>query len=151
MPPLRERKDDILLLVNHFVEKYSKSMGREIRRVSTPAINMLTAYHWPGNVRELENCIEHAILLANNGVIHGHDLPPTLQMPEMLNEKSKQASMKSTIMVVEKDMIVDSLKRSNGNICAAARELGITGRMVRYKIEKLGIDYQKLFKKKKKS
>jgi Nif-specific regulatory protein len=151
IPPLRERKDDILLLVNHFLEKYSKIMGRNIRRVSTPAINMLTAYHWPGNVRELENCIEHAMLLANNGVIHGHDLPPTLQMPDMIGENTPQTSMKATVMVVERDMIVDALKRSNGNICAAARELGITGRMVRYKIEKLGIDYQKLFKKKKKS
>ena len=82
LPPLRERKDDILLLADHFVARYSKKMGKEVRRISTPAINMMFAYHWPGNVRELENCIEYAVLLSNDGVIHGHNLPPTLQLPE---------------------------------------------------------------------
>ena len=82
LPPLRDRKDDILLLADHFVEKYSEQMGKIVRRISTPAINMMFAYHWPGNVRELENCIEHAVLLTTDGVIHGHNLPPTLQMPE---------------------------------------------------------------------
>ena len=53
-------------------------MGKDVRRISTPAINMMLAYHWPGNVRELENCIEYAVLLSNDGVIHGHSLPPTL-------------------------------------------------------------------------
>ena len=82
MPPLRERRDDILLLADHFVAKYAEKMGKEVRRISTPAINMMFAYHWPGNVRELENCIEYAVLLSSDGVIHGHNLPPTLQMPE---------------------------------------------------------------------
>ena len=79
LPPLRERKDDILLLTDFFVEQYSKKMGKEVRRISTPAINMMVSYHWPGNVRELENCIERAVLLSSDGVIHGHHLPPTLQ------------------------------------------------------------------------
>ena len=82
LPPLRDRKDDILLLADHFVEKYAEKMGKNVRRISTAAINMMFAYHWPGNVRELENCIEHAVLLTGDGVIHGHNLPPTLQMPE---------------------------------------------------------------------
>ena len=79
LPPLRDRKDDILLLADFFVEHYSKKMTKDVRRISTPAINMMVAYHWPGNVRELENCIERAVLLSNDGVIHGHHLPPTLQ------------------------------------------------------------------------
>ena len=66
LPPLRERKDDILLLADHFVAKYAKKMGKDVRRISTPAINMMLAYHWPGNVRELENCIEYAVLLSND-------------------------------------------------------------------------------------
>ena len=74
--------DDILLLADHFVAKYARKMGKDVRRISTPAINMMLAYHWPGNVRELENCIEYAVLLSSDGVIHGHNLPPTLQMPE---------------------------------------------------------------------
>ena len=75
-------RDDILLLADHFVAKYASKMGKDVRRISTPAINMMFAYHWPGNVRELENCIEYAVLLSSDGVIHGHNLPPTLQMPD---------------------------------------------------------------------
>ncbi len=149
LPPLRNRKSDILQLANFFVEKYAGKTGKTITRISTPAINMLLAYHWPGNVRELENCIEYATLIANNGVIHGHDLPPTLQMPEQLGSPT-QGSLKSRIASMERDMIVDSLKRCRGNISAAARELGITERMVRYKIQNLAIDYNKLFGRKKK-
>ena len=82
LPPLRDRRSDILLLADHFVARYAAKLGKEVRRISTPAINMMLAYHWPGNVRELENCIEYAMLLSNDGAIHGHHLPPTLQMPE---------------------------------------------------------------------
>ena len=82
IPPLRERRTDILLLADYFVERYSRASGRVVRRISTPAIDMLMAYHWPGNVRELENCIERAVLLSDDEVIHGHHLPPTLQTAE---------------------------------------------------------------------
>ena len=79
MPPLRERKTDILLLADYFLEKYAKENHKDIRRFSTPAIDMLMQYHWPGNVRELENCIERAVLVCEEGVIHSYHLPPTLQ------------------------------------------------------------------------
>src|SRR5687767_12294032 len=79
VPPLRERKSDLLLLADHFLQKYAKEHGRDIRRISTPAIDMLTSYHWPGNVRELENVIERAVLICDGAVVHGHHLPPTLQ------------------------------------------------------------------------
>ena len=144
LPPLRERRGDILLLADAFVEKYAEKMKKKVRRISTPTINMLMAYHWPGNVRELENCIEHAVLLSNDEVIHAYNLPPTLQTP-LKPTAVQQNSLKSRIQLIEKDMIVDALKRSNGNVAAAARELGYTARMVRYKIRNLGIDYEKLF------
>ena len=79
MPPLRERKTDVLLLADYFLEKYAVENHKEILRFSTPAIDMLMDYHWPGNVRELENCIERAVLLCEEGVIHSYHLPPTLQ------------------------------------------------------------------------
>ena len=79
MPPLRERKTDILLLADYFLEKYARENNKDIRRFSTPSIDMMMAYHWPGNVRELENCIERAVLLCEEGVIHSYHLPPTLQ------------------------------------------------------------------------
>lgn len=144
--PLRKRKTDILQLANFFVEKHAKSIGKPVRRLSTPAINMLTAYHWPGNVRELENCIEHAVLVTANETIKGQDLPPTLQFPELI-ETEEAISLKARVEVVERDCIVDALKRYRGNVTAAARELGITARMVRYKIENLGIPAPENFKK----
>lgn len=149
LPPLRARKDDILLLTNFFIQKYSEQMKVEIRRISTPAINMLMAYHWPGNVRELENTIEYAVLMGKEDrVIHGHDLPPTLQTPVAISATgSIKHTLKARVAMLERDLIVDSLKRHNGTISAAARELGITERMVRYKIQNLDIDYETLFKK----
>lgn len=138
LPALHERKDDILLLADHFVSKYAESMGKTVRRISTNAINMMLAYHWPGNVRELENCIEHAVLLCDSDVVQGYMLPPTLQMPE---ERSVPVgSLKARMELLEKDMLIDSLKRHQGNCAAAARELGITARMVRYKVQNLKLE-----------
>ena len=144
--PLRHRKSDILLLANFFVNKHNGRLGKEVKRISTPTINMLTSYHWPGNVRELENCIEYAILTTSNPTIKGQDLPPTLQFPDM-SESEEAASLKERIEVVERDCIVDALKRYHGNVTAASRELGITARMVRYKIKNLDIPDPASFKK----
>jgi Nif-specific regulatory protein len=144
LPPLRERKDDLLLLADHLVKRYGRKLDKPIHRISTMAINMMLAYHWPGNVRELENCLEYAVLLSTDGVIHGHHLPPTLQTPDAAQEPALGA-LRDRIAVLEKDAIVDALKRTEGNVAAAARDLGITPRMVRYKISRLGIEYRQLF------
>ena len=146
VPPLRERRDDIMPLADHFIAKYAAKLDRPVRRISTSAINMMYAYHWPGNVRELENCIEHAVLMSRDSVIHAYDLPPTLQTPETTDAASPQ-KLKSRVGLLERDMIVDSLKRNEGSIRCAAGELGITERMIRYKIKKLGIEYRRLFQK----
>jgi len=148
LPPLRERRSDILLLANHFVKKYAEKIGNPVTRISTSAINMLMCYHWPGNVRELENSIEHAVLLCTDSVIYGRHLPPTLQTPSRADSTSESGGMQAAISQLERDMITDSLKRNRGNIAAAARELQITGRMVRYKIEKLEIAFEKFAKRK---
>ena len=142
LPPLRERRDDILLLADYFVEQYSKKMGRDVRRISTPAINMMVAYHWPGNVRELENCIERAVLLSTDSVIHAHHLPPTLQTSDA-SDTIGTGSFKERVGLFERDLIVDALKRSNGSLAATARDLGSTARIIRYKVRELGIDYRK--------
>ncbi len=125
-------------------------MRKEVRRISTPAINMMFAYHWPGNVRELENCIEYAVLLSNDGVIHGHNLPPTLQMPEA-SEQSDTGLLKARVRVLERDMLTDALKASGGNIVLAAQQLGITPRMIRYKLKNLGLDHPRTFQNRGKS
>lgn len=146
LPPLRKRHNDILLLANHFVEHFAKRMNKKVDRISTSAINMMMAYHWPGNVRELENCIERAVLVSDDVAIHGQHLPPTLQLP--VKQGVVCGSLKAGVNAFEKDMIIEALKRVDGRISLAANELGITSRMIRYKIKNLNIDCAKFFKKK---
>jgi Nif-specific regulatory protein len=145
LPPLRERKDDILLLADFFVEHYSKKMKKDVRRISTPAINMMSSYHWPGNVRELENCIERAVLLSSDGVIHGHHLPPTLQTSDASGTIGT-GSLTEKTNLFERDVIIDALKRCNGNLAAAARDLKTTARIIRYKVKELSIDHKRYHK-----
>ena len=138
-PPLRERKPDIMLLVDHFLDKHAREQGKRIRRVATPAIDMLTSYHWPGNVRELENTLERAALVCDGGVIHGHHLPPTLQTAEASGTVPR-TSLRESVDAFERDLIQDALKSSRGNCARAARVLGSTERIVTYKIRKYRID-----------
>jgi Nif-specific regulatory protein len=142
LPPLRERKDDILLLADHFVELYAQKMKKDVRRISTTAINMMTAYHWPGNVRELENCIERAVLLSTDGVIYARHLPPTLQTSDASNTVGT-GSLDERVGLFERDLIIDALKRCNGNLAATARDLNSSARIIRYKVSQLGIDCTK--------
>jgi len=139
VPPLRERRTDILELANFFVEKYGKENNKYVRRVSTPAIDMLVAYHWPGNVRELENCIERAVLLTNDDVVHGHHLPPTLQTSEASNTVMS-GTLEETLDRVEREMIIEALKDSRGNKAKAARQLGISERLMGLRVDRHGID-----------
>jgi Nif-specific regulatory protein len=141
MPPLRERKTDILLLADHFLEKYAKENHKNILRFSTPAIDMLMDYHWPGNVRELENCIERAVLLCEEGVIHSYHLPPTLQTGTE-SDTLPVLSLEDTVANLEKEMIIDALKNTRGNITLAAQILKTTVRKFSYKVNKYSIDYR---------
>ena len=138
LPPLRERKDDIMLMADHFLEKFAAENGKRIARISTPAIEMLTRYHWPGNIRELENCIERAVLVCQDDVIRSEYLPPSLQMVRKGDEGAKP-SFTEIIANKERELIVDALKECGGQQRKAARELGITERILGYKIHKYGI------------
>jgi Nif-specific regulatory protein len=138
MPPLRERKPDILLLAEHFVEKFEREHSKSIKRISTPAIDMLTSYHWPGNVRELENVIERAVLICDSSVIHGHHLPPSLQTAEG-SDTVTRLSLASAMEAYERDLLQDALKTSRGNRSKAAKLLDSTERIIGYKIAKYGI------------
>ena len=140
VPPLRERKTDIMLLTDYFVEKYGKEHGKQIVRISTPATDMLVNYHWPGNVRELENCIERAIILCTEGVIESYHLPPNLQRSETPGTPETRSGFKETMINMEREIIIDELKRSRGNMARAARALGITERIMGLRVSKFGID-----------
>ena len=139
VPPLRERKADLLLLVDHFLEKFAREHRRSIKRISTPAIDMLTSYHWPGNVRELENTLERSVLMCDGEVIHGHHLPPSLQTAEASGTVMR-VSLKDAVSGYEKDLIQDALKTTRGNCAKAARMLDTTERIVSYKVRQYGID-----------
>jgi Nif-specific regulatory protein len=142
VPPLRERKTDIMLLADHFVEKYAAEHRKALTRISTPAIDMLMSYHWPGNVRELENCIERAVILSTDGVIHSYHLPPSLQTAGAAEENGK-GTLKDMVSNIEKEIIVEELKRSEGNMSKAARALGITERIMGLRVEKFEIDLKR--------
>jgi Nif-specific regulatory protein len=139
VPSLRERKADMLLLADHFLEKFSREHGKVIKRISTPAIDMLMAYHWPGNVRELENVIERAILVCDGAVIHGHHLPPSLQTADASGTVTR-VSLKDAVAAYERDLIQDALKTTRGNRAKAARLLDTTERILNYKVRGYGID-----------
>jgi len=139
VPPLRERKPDLLTLADHFLEKFAREHGRPIKRISTPAIDMLASYHWPGNVRELENTIERAVLICDGEVIHGHHLPPSLQTAEASGTVTR-VSLKDAIVAYEKDLIQDALKTTRGNRAKAARLLDTTERIINYKVRTYDID-----------
>jgi Nif-specific regulatory protein len=139
MPPLRERKSDLLLLADHFMIKYGRQQGKVIKRISTPAIDMLMHYHWPGNVRELENCIERAVLICQDNVIHSYHLPPTLQTAESSDTFPRQ-TLDTAVASYEKELIQDALKSSKGNCAKASRLLDTTERIIGYKINKYRIN-----------
>lgn len=142
LPPLRERKDDILLIAEHFLAKYAAINHKVIKRISTPAIDAFMSYHWPGNVRELENTIERAVLMCEGEVIFAHNLPPTLQTPQTSKTQIGD-SLEALVGNFEKDLIVDALKSTKGNKSKSAAMLKTTERVLGYKTEKYGIDFKK--------
>lgn len=147
LPDLAKRKCDIIPLAEHFIKKYNLRYNKTIKQLSTPAVNMLVAYSWPGNVRELENCIERAILTAKNDCIRSYNLPSALQTDAVpANEdiagtpkNNASASYKSLIDNFERELLTESLKRHNGNMSAAGRELGLSPRLMHYKVHTLGL------------
>ena len=139
LPPLRERRTDIMLLADHFLQKYNAENSKTIRRISTPAIDLLVQYHWPGNVRELQNCLERAVLICDEDSIKSYHLPPSLQTQESVSERNP-ASLAAAVDNFERELIIDSLKKSRGNQTQAARMLGTTLRIFNYKIAGLRIN-----------
>ncbi len=149
VPSLRERRTDIPLLVDHFIEKYGERAEKGVQRVSGPALDALMSHEWPGNVRELENCIERAVLMTPDETIRVDHLPPTVQacLPaaqsvELEIREGRAGTLPAVLEALERRMIVKALESTNGNMAAAARELGITERVIGLRVEKYGLDPQ---------
>jgi transcriptional regulator with PAS, ATPase and Fis domain len=136
LPPLRERMEDIPLLVNHFVAKFSALKGKEISEVSPEALTILMKYDYPGNVRELENIIEHSFVLCAGGMIQVHHLPDELQ-PRTSTPQSETLDL---LGEYEKELILNALRRNQWNRLQAAKELGIHKTTLFRKVRKLGIN-----------
>jgi Nif-specific regulatory protein len=147
LPPLRERRTDILLLAEYFLEKYCRENNKDIRRISTSAIDLLTQYHWPGNVRELQNCMERAVLICDSESIGAVHLPPTLQSADSVHAGAN-LPLAVAVENFERDLIIDALKHTRGNQTRAAKYLDTSLRIINYKIHSYGID-PKQFKVKK--
>lgn len=149
VPPLRSRRVDIISLADYFLSKYNKRYHKQVKRISTPAIDMLMSYHWPGNVRELENMIERAVIMSGSGVINAIDLPPSLQTAAatgterhlpVIESSEEVVGLQTLTSAFETELITESLKRARGNVSASARELHITLRKLNYKIQQLKIE-----------
>ncbi len=141
LPPLRERRTDLLLLAEHFMERFAKENNKPIKRISAPAIDCLMRYHWPGNVRELQNCIERAILVCDEDVLRIHHLPPNLQVSEDCSEKGRtMRSLAEGVAMFEKELIIEALVETKGNQTKAAKLLDTSLRIINYKINKYGIN-----------
>ena len=142
VPALRERREDILPLSEHFLADFAGEYGKNIKRISTPAIELLTMYHWPGNVRELRNCVERSVLLCEEEVIRTYHLPPTLQTADS-SATGVTLSFGEAVAKFEQELLVDSLKKTRGNMLQTARDLRVSYRIVNYKVKKYAIDVKK--------
>jgi DNA-binding NtrC family response regulator len=140
IPPLRERREDILPLTNHFIDKYNRETGKSVRRASPEVLDAFMAYNWPGNVRELRNIIERAVVLSNDSNLEVEDIPAELFEAEHSAETASLPDTKGArLQETEMALIQRALERNRWNVTTAARDLGITRNTLRYRMNKYGI------------
>ena len=146
LPPLREHKEDIPLLVTHFIKKYNHESGSQIKGIGPDVLAYLQNYDWPGNIRELENVIERAIVMSTGAQIGPEDLPPNIFSGQAENflrgpweKENKTQSLTEMVEEYEKNLIYNVLRKCHGNIAMAARSLNIKRTTLRYKMEKYGL------------
>jgi transcriptional regulator with PAS, ATPase and Fis domain len=137
LPPLRRRREDIPLLVDHFVARFNRLQGKSITGVSAEVLQLLMAHDWPGNVRELENVIEHAVVLCPEGLAEPGHLPESLA--PLASRSRTESAVVSTVRAVEAHAIRDALRRHHNSRLAAARDLGIHRATLYRKMRELGI------------
>ncbi len=154
-PPLRERKDDIPLLVKYFLDKYNARLGKQVERLSDEAMDRLEAYGWPGNIRELENVMERGVLFAEGEVLSLDELPNALRdsEPGSASRPPRESQdlprsgpvgplkeiVKAHTETLEKDLITRALEETGGNVTKAARKLEISRKSLQNKMKELGL------------
>ena len=135
LPPLRRRKGDIPALVNHFIDKYARGYGKEIRGLAPGTLNALLSHDWPGNVRELENVIERAVVLSPGNQLTADDLPATLCGPRPASRSADSLIPGATLYEVEREAILRTLEMVDGSTTRAAEVLGISVRKIQYRLK----------------
>ncbi|MGL4194972.1 MAG: sigma 54-interacting transcriptional regulator, partial [Edwardsiella piscicida] len=145
LPPLRERRQDIALLANHFLQKFSSENQRDMIEIDPAAMSLLSAWPWPGNIRELSNVIERAVVMSTGAVIFADDLPAPLHQPIGGGAGAKSAppgerNLKEEIKREERRIISEVLEQQAGNRTRTALMLGISRRALMYKLQEYGID-----------
>lgn len=147
MPPLRERREDIPLLINYFIDTFNREYRKNIQGVSPEALKLLVNYNWPGNVRELKNVIERAVILENKKFITPEDLPreimPCAPAESSIGEEFILPENGIDLDVLEKQLIRQALNRTNGNKTQAAKLLAISRDVLRYRIKKYNLSLKK--------
>lgn len=138
IPALRERREDIGVLAEHFLAKYAQEHAKSIRRFSPEAIDLLLAHDWPGNVRELENTIERAVVICDTNVIHHYHLPPDLQTLRIATTVNNRG-LTEAVNAYERELLCEALQSAHGNRNQAAKLLKISQRLLSYKIKKHNI------------
>jgi Nif-specific regulatory protein len=138
LPPLRDRRADIPALADYFLEKYAREHRRDIRRITSGAMDLLTAYAWPGNVREFENAIERAVVSCVGTVLDESHLPKSIRGAD-LQSQPPPTTLALAVAQLERQMIADALRESQGNLARASRRLGTTERILSYKVRKYGL------------
>lgn len=148
IPPLRERPEDVPVLVDHFITKHNKKLGTNIKKLQPDALKCLMSYTWKGNVRELENCIERALVLTETKSVDITSLPEHVQAAAGLTPKilprlqDDNLSIKQQTKALEKDLIVRALEHTEGNRTHAAKILEISHRALLYKLKEFGLESQ---------
>ena len=142
VPPLRERREDIPLLVDHLIERNNARLGTRIRGLDDKAKRLMLAYRWPGNVRELENVLERAMVLADGDVLSDADLPERLREPDPVQVVlgAGELSIKKTARYMEETLIKKALEKTGGNRTQASKLLEISHRALLYKIKDYGVE-----------
>jgi len=140
IPPLRERKEDIPYLAEHFVEKLAPEMGNQVTGITHAAMDKLMQYSWPGNVRELENVIERSLVMASGDKLDANDIRLDMNLRPRQSNGDLTLPEGMSLDTYEQELIRDALKRANGNKSQAARLLGLTRNALRYRLTQMGIE-----------
>ncbi len=139
LPPLRERKDDLPLLVNHFIDHFNEKFGKSIKQFSSSAYELISEYYWPGNIRELENIIEHCFILCNGNIIQTEHLPKNLKIQKKKSSIEKSLQVKNNLIETEKEIIISALENNKWNKKQTAKELRMNPSTLWRKMKKFSI------------